>query len=140
MNEQANLSEAFDETDEGFEEAAEATDAKQEDTPQRASGQTTGPAEIPDENLSVESGVPIPPVTRRKYPFHKMKPGDSFEVKADPRLVTEHGETTALQRLRSSLSSSATSYAKRNPKFKLVVRKTGPRTLRCWAVESEGSE
>lgn len=104
-------------------------------------GEVAGPSPTGDQDgPTIESNVPIPNIMRRKYPFDKMKPGDSFEVRADKALVTELGETKALQRLRSSLSSSAASYAKRNPRFKLVVRKTGPATLRCWAVQKADDE
>jgi len=82
----------------------------------------------------VESDVPVPRVTRRKYPFESMGFGDSFEVETDPAVRKEVGPQTALNRLRSSLSSSATSWCKTHPDSRMVIRKVGKHTLRCWRM------
>lgn len=92
---------------------------------------------------TVESDVPIPSVSRRKYPFDNMEPGDSFEVTTKPVQREKYGSDGALKRLRSSLSSSATSYCKRasagknGRNLKMVIRKTGDHSLRCWCVEAD---
>lgn len=97
------------------------------------------PEPEPDDEtgVEIEKNVPVPSNQRRKYPFHKMKPGDSFEVKTDHKDVAELGKSGAMAKLRSSLSSSAASFSRRHPKVKMIVRKTGPRTLRCWCVDNE---
>lgn len=94
-------------------------------------------AEQTVDDVELEEGVPVPPVSRRKYPFHKMKPGHSFEVETTRAMRDEVGPKEALHRLRSSLSSSAASFSRRHPNIKMVVRKTGPDSLRCWCQEND---
>lgn len=101
------------------------------------------PAQATSNVGDVESDVPIPTVSRRKYPFDEMAPNDSFEVFTTPAKRQEYGAEGALKRLRSSLSSSATAYCKRvqgskhRPDVKMVIRKTGDHSLRCWCVLDE---
>lgn len=95
----------------------------------------TAPTPSSDPNdYVIEEDVPVPAVLRRRYPFDQMAVGHSFAVSADPEDVQELGSTHALRRVRSSLSSSAASYMKRNPHVNLIVRKVDETTVRCWRV------
>lgn len=105
--------------------------------------ETPSPAKDTSNVGEIESGVPIPSVSRRKYRFDEMEPGDSFEVFTTTAQREKYGSEGALKRLRSSLSSSATAYCKRvqgsknRPDVKMVIRKTGDHSLRCWCVLDE---
>ena len=90
-----------------------------------------------DEEFVIESDKPLPKPSSRKYPFEKMRLGDSFEVKVDPAVIEERGLTDAVRLQRSALSSSASNFNKRHDDRRMVVRKTGPTTLRCWCVAPE---
>lgn len=111
-------------------ESNTAADADEVDVGAEAEGDSV-------EDVPIEKGVPVPPTHRRKYPFHKMTPGHSFEVSTLRADVEKLGEKEALAKLRSSLSSSAASFSHRHDGVKMVVRKTGPRTLRCWCVADD---
>ena len=120
---------AAEQSEDGFEEfGTEADD-----------GAVAQPVEV-DTGVTIDDDVPIPAVARRKYPFASMEPGQSFQV----RLTSEALEKAdgdiilAMQRLRSSLSSSATSFQKSHPQYKFIIRKTTPRTLRCWCTLANG--
>ena len=67
--------------------------------------------------IMIEKNVPIPEPRRRKYPFSKMKIGDSFFIE----------DTSAKVR------ASASSYGKRlNREF--ITRREG-NGVRCWRVK-----
>lgn len=86
-------------------------------------------------NIEIESGIPIPQ-TRRMYPFEYMDIGDSFALTPNSDMVEEHGMDEAIKRLRSSLISAASSYARRHDS-KFVVRRVAEDTIRCWRVDPE---
>jgi hypothetical protein len=68
-------------------------------------------------HFKIERNIPIP--GRSKYPFGKMKPGDSF------LLHNTHYRSAAV---------SAVDFAKRkNPPWLFSVRRT-PKGYRCWRV------
>jgi len=65
--------------------------------------------------MKIESGIPLP----ERYPFAKMKVGDSFLI---PESVSRHAAAVAALR-----------YGAANGK-KFTTRKT-PEGYRCWRVE-----
>lgn len=117
---------------------------EQEGGIQQSSTEPQRPAQVPQRPPStadtsnigeVESNVPVPKVSRRKYPFDKMNPDvDSFEVVTKVEQREKYGPEGALKRLRSSLSSSANAYAKRVGGVRPSIHRTGDHSLRCWLV------
>ena len=87
--------------------------------------------------FGIERSEPPPPPVKRKYPFHKMRIGDSFEVRVKPDVVAERGLADAMRMTRSALSSSASAFNRAAEDRKMVVRKTGKTTLRCWCVDPD---
>ena len=85
----------------------------------------------------IERTTPPPPSSKRKYPFDKMRIGDSFEVRVRKAMIEEKGLPEALRLTRSALSSSASAFNRRNDDRRMVVRKTGDTTLRCWCVDPD---
>ena len=90
-----------------------------------------------DFEFEIERDKPMPKPTTRKYPFNKMRIGDSFEVRIKPEVIEERGLSDAVRLQRSALSSSASNFNKRHSDRRMVIRKTGPTTLRCWCVAPE---
>lgn len=118
-------------------EEVEGDEEEFEDDEVEAAAEPTTASPSDDGEFQIESDKPMPKSHGRKYPFHKMQPGDSFEVKVNPAVIEERGLTEAVRLQRSALSSSASSFNKRNKDRRMVVRKTGPTSLRCWCVEPE---
>ena len=79
---------------------------------------------------SPEPGVQMPH-NRYKYPFVDMKVGDSFAVTLKEKIEDEAELKRRLKAMRSSLSSAASNYGRRN-NVTLIVRKTGDKSFRCW--------
>lgn len=77
------------------------------------------------EPLKVERGIKKPSVANRKvrtrYPFEKMKVGDSF-------FVSDYS-------FRSNVSSAASYFAIRNPEYKFSIARDGE-GFRVWRVKS----
>jgi hypothetical protein len=70
-------------------------------------------------NISIDKGIAIPELLRYRYPFRKMKIGDSFFV---------------INRTANAITSAAYNY---RPK-KFTARKHtegGKKGIRCWRVE-----
>lgn len=79
----------------------------------------------------IQKDIPILGVrsmgTTLRYPFHEMNPGESFEIKSNPK------ET---RKTISRISSACSSYVKRNNKAsKFAVRRTGEGSIRVWRVK-----
>jgi len=88
--------------------------------------------------IAIESGIPIPvkqkaekPKDRRtKYPFAKLKVGESFSMP-----ITNSKRS---QRQINSLRVLATVYGQRSPKRKFTVRKcTAERVVRVWCLRKQ---
>jgi len=89
-------------------------------------------------NFIIEDSKPLPPKRKPKYPFAAMEVGQSFQIPITDADVEEHGdESTALARVRSAVSSSAAAFNRQGLGRKIVVRKTGERSLRCWCVPAD---
>lgn len=131
MSDEEDFDYEYEEEDEALEEDEEIED--EEDFEEE--DEDEAPTSADGGEFKIESDKPIPRATTRKYPFHKMSIGDSFEVRINEDVIAERGLATAVRLQRSALSSSASSFNKRNDDRRMVVRKTGPKTLRCWCVE-----
>lgn len=84
------------------------------------------------EVFMIQKNIPVSGTFRSlgahlRYPFDKMMPGESFEVK-----VTK---TDARKKV-SNLSSACTAYVKRgNRAAKFTVRRTTDTTIRVWRIK-----
>ena len=72
----------------------------------------------------IESGIEIPPRGGAKYPWQKMKAGDSIRV-----------EETYVKGTGSAAGSSASSWLKRNrPGWTAIARREDSENTRVWFV------
>lgn len=73
-------------------------------------------------DYELDSGIPVPKVVAQaRYPFGKMKPGDSFVIKEEDRV---------------RVSVAASQYARRSPlKIKFATRKMEDGTVRIWRTK-----
>lgn len=73
--------------------------------------------------IEIDKGIPIPPLVRppRKWPWNRMKVGDSFFIEGD--------KTTAAR-----IRGAANERARTHPGEKYTVR-TKDKGARCWRIK-----
>jgi len=75
----------------------------------------------------IETDIEIPPRGGAKYPWSKMKPGDSILVN---EVYSKGGGSPA--------GSSASSWVKRNhPEWSTITRRIDSKTVRVWFTEGD---